>query len=406
MKSGAHVLMLAMLATPLAAQPPQLSWDFDLPDARWNFTKIMGPSDAFTTEARADGFAISPNHYDSFGFYETPVGHSSPPLHAANILAVRWVIGTSAASPEDVPDFRLRMTARDGSFTQTYIVQDAFKNDGHLSSVTPVSGRDLVFQTYTDVPASAVNGRGGDGFALAFDVMSFSRESGQRLNEDVVLKHVEVRALTPGDLGTNEGNVYEADFRSGDDGWSRSDTTIGGHRVEHTTHQNGIGIRTFGPGQGDPINDIHSFNFPYGWWTRQNAFTMREGRVYRVKLTVRVDPNDGTTNLDRSVPTRLRFATPYHDYVAEVQLGSQPATGDTDGNPSFDGRTFFAWIATPPGLGDVPVDLYWEVWQDLQPVPTGSSMILQDLEIKAWTAPDAEGDSDRHLHVGEGIASE
>lgn len=383
-----QVACASLLFYGTAQLPAELNETWPMPSDSWHFSTILGSDDAFTTNSNSSGnsFDITVNEFNGFGFYQSEdLAGGTPPLQSNNILGVRWTYTSDAQNAEDVPDVRLRMTARDGSFTQSYVMQDAFYQDGHSSPNVPTNERDYIFQSFADIPPFLVNGAPfaeADGYVLAFDVLSFNRTNANRLGKTLRLKKVEAFGLNPGDLGS-PSNVLNTNFGSDDQGWEISDTHIGGQEVVHVRNERGLGIRTSGPGlpvPGDPIG----YNFSYGWWTLKDAFTLKPNHVYRVHYIVSVDSNNGTGETD-AVPTRLRFSDPKLDFAATVSVGSN-FFGETGGNPDNAGKSYVAWVSFPPELAvtETPITIYWEVWQDAQPNPSGSSMFIKHLQIKEY----------------------
>ncbi len=382
------------------ASASKLEVVYPMPDERWEYTPILGADDAITTETLepvdfddppvptiSNEIRFRINETGAFGFYQTTdLVDEDTPLESLNILGVKWHLTTDAENPEDVPEFRLRATAGDASFTQTYVLQDAFANDDHDSENIPLAGKDYVFQSFTDVPPFIVNGfptEDVDGLAVAFDVMSFVTENVGRIGKYIGLKEVEAVSYTPGSLKGPE-LVYNESLGNGSIDWEMSDTMLGGYDIEHLRTEKGLGIRTFGPAGPDTVNP-DQFNFSFGWWEKADVFTLEPGKIYRVKFVATLDSVDGEDSELDAIPTRLRFADENLDFTATVELGANFA-GETEGNPSGESQNFFAWVAFPPELAEenASISVYWDVWQDLQPVDEGVSIFLKNLQIFSY----------------------
>lgn len=385
MKMAPQILAIcAVTMASMAYAGNQFQDSWDMPEETWEFTTIVGDGDSFTTATTPTSFNITVNEFDAFGFYESDdLADTTPPLQSTNILGVEWTYTSDAENAEDVPEVRFRMTARDGSYTQLYVLQDAYYQDGHESANVPTNGNSYTFQSFADVPQSILNGRpsaDSDGYVLAFDVLSFNDSNPNRLGKTVALENVTAVSLTPGDIGTPD-DTFDALLPNDQEGWMESDDELGGRTVEHIVNEHGIGIRTDGPGQ--PSEETYDFSF--GWWVKPEAFTLNPNKIYRVKLVVKLEGSDDESGPEDAVPTRLRFSDSNLDFSASVRVGSLQ-NGDMDNNPTPEGRTYFAWIAFPPELAEaeVPIDIFWEVWQDAQPIPEGSSMFLKELQIKEY----------------------
>ena len=391
------IVMTALLASAAAhAQPPRedpfvhvLPEDAEL----WEFTQILGNDGAITSEEGVTSHVLTLEEFDAFGYYETDKPTSDTIALNGNILVADWVVGTSADNPENVPDFRLRLSAKDGTYTQAYLIQDAFTSDGHESPTVPAAGEPKTYRTLSYIPQSARNGvpsEESDGFVAALDILEFKGTNDARLGESVFLEAVAVQVLQPNSFGGGPP-IFILNRDLGQDAerdrWTASGDDVGGQQVEHIADSRGIGIRTFGELGEDPIGTPFDTDFYFGWWGLEDAFTAEAGKFYRVNWVVEVDsPDSDTDDVQEVVPSRLRIQNDKLDYVATAVAGAN-ILGDVTNNPDSAGKEFFTWLTFPEGLDGEPVDLFFDVWQSEEDLPEGTTIILKQVQIKDFNAP-------------------
>lgn len=393
--SRSTALFLALTALTLAARGATaqsfdpVTFDFSRGTQDWLPFYVIGEQEDTSHYVIEDlGIGIGPNSSGVFGFWGTDDPIDGGRFIGGTIVDVEWVVTSSAESPEDVPDFRLRLTANDGSSTQDYLIQDAFFMDSHPSGTVPTGLMSKTFRTLHWVPNSVVNNLpplSRPGYFAAFDVLEFKGNNPARFANATILESVNFSSFEPNPAGGTE-TVLEnfLNSSSGRAGWDQSERDIAGIPVRHrTSDEFGIGIQTMGVATSSEIS--------FGWWFLNRAFLVEPDSIYRIEWTVQTIAEDGLSESADAVNTRLRVQDSHLDFVASAITGALPDSEDITNNPSPNGTSFVAYMAFPEALVGERMNVFFDVWQDnRQDRRSDITMYLREFRVIRENAPDRD----------------
>ena len=385
--------------------------------AEWEFAQVI----PFNTPVRltpssvpGQGFSVTLQAANTFGFLQTKDTDATiiPSPGNGKVLHVLWTIGSNQASAYNLPTFRLRASARDASFTQEHIFQEA-THENKPPVIMPVN-TDLGPRNFESVyycPASLTNNYptvASNGIILAFDVLQFGDNTNGAENSRLDLKKIVYSAFDPDGLGAKT-NVLDLDFSDGD---SHNFTPLNFHTTttpadtcqydgilpsELRDDLGGLSIEPSDPPNGiSPCpNSPSKLNFSMGIW--EKTFNQASGEhwevaadtLYKVEFTLASD----APALNPSHTARLRFTVGEQGSIANEYATEFTSTAivnaiqDTSFDPRGGGKLYTAFVKFPPTTVGLPVKVSYDVYWANE--TTGGKITLKDLKVWAYNLTSA-----------------
>ncbi len=294
-KTAATLALLAGLSTPLSADTPITTFDFESGTEGWIAGSPGGPVFTAPGNRHDSGLLIlsSTNNTNTFGFWDSPrinpVPSPAPKKEkgVSPILNAEWEVRTDVLVPGDVPQFRLRTTKDTLDYTNVSTVSSVGPSTYVPDLlVPPILGEDkqtvhTAVETYMQKVLLLPD---ASDYFFSFDILNV--DPSDAANGEVALESLTLSTETPPQFPATEIEA-DYDFTEGLNGFvahspSQAQTPI------FVQDGDGLNIRAKSF-KDDGKSDKQQGTFYFGSWEKQTDIEFQEGDLYALTFAVTAD---------------------------------------------------------------------------------------------------------------------